>query len=248
MRRSFVLLVGLCALAASAPSQRAAKFERVYPLKADEGVFAYSRISPDGRYLAYASEMPQPNGYGITQTVTVVDLRDRKIVFTEPGIDAYFSPDGERMIYLSQGDRGSNVSIRHHSTGVITRSVAPVALGDYFSWALHEGRHLILTINSNYYYLDGDKAILPARHVEECPSIGTGSRPLISRDGKQITTFVRGTVVVRNRTDCTSIFDTGIRGAKADFSWDGRYVAFHAPKSSGRGYDLNVVDLRDRTV
>jgi hypothetical protein len=248
MGRSSIILIGLCALAAAASSQRVAKFDRVYPLKPEEGVFAYSRISPDGRYLAYASEMPRPTGRGITQTITVVDLRDRKILFTEPGIDAYFSTDGERMIYLSQGDRGSTVSIRHHRTGAITRSVAPVALGDYFSWAVRDGRDLILTINSNYYFLDGDRAILPAGRVAECPGIGTGSRPLISRDGRQITTFVRGTVVVRNLTDCETIFDTGIRGAKADFSSDGRYVAFHAPRATGRGYDLNVVDLRQRTV
>ena len=28
------------------------------PLSAEEGVFAYSRISPDGRYLTYAAERP----------------------------------------------------------------------------------------------------------------------------------------------------------------------------------------------
>src|SRR5262245_48724807 len=50
------------ALAASAfssgvPSaQSSPRYQRVYPLKAEEGVFAYSRISPDGKTLAYASE------------------------------------------------------------------------------------------------------------------------------------------------------------------------------------------------
>ena len=32
------------------------RFERVYPLKPEEGVFAYSRISPDGRFLAYLDQ------------------------------------------------------------------------------------------------------------------------------------------------------------------------------------------------
>jgi hypothetical protein len=59
---------------------------------------------------------------------------------------------------------------------------------------------------------------------------------------------VRGTVVVRNLTDCEDILDTGIGGAKADFSWDGRYVAFHVPKAGGSGYEIQVVDVDKRTV
>jgi hypothetical protein len=58
---------------------------------------------------------------------------------------------------------------------------------------------------------------------------------------------VRGTVVIRSLTDCSYVFDTGIKGAKTDFSWDGRYVAMHAPKPKG-GYDILVVDLQERTV
>jgi hypothetical protein len=73
---------------------KAPSFERVYPLKDGEGVFAYARISPDGRSLAYASEMPDPRvPQRILQTVTVVDLPSKKILFTEPGIDAYWSLD-----------------------------------------------------------------------------------------------------------------------------------------------------------
>ena len=67
-----------------------------------------------------------------------------------------------------------------------------------------------------------------------CAGIGTGERPLISKDGRRITTFVKGNVVVRGLDNCDDIFDTGIQGAKADFSWDGRYIAFHALKSNGR--------------
>src|SRR5204862_1045346 len=44
------------------------------------------------------------------------------------------------------------------------------------------------------------------------------------------------------------IFDTGIQGAKADFSWDGRYIAFHALKKAGDGYEIKVVDVEKRTV
>ena len=243
--RVFVPILIGCVV--TAPTTRAPRFDRVYELPPEQGVFAYSRISPDGRYLAYAAEARVGARRRLERTITVVDLQTRKILFTEPGIDAYFSTDGERMIYLSS-EGGSSVAIRHKKTGAITREVAPVSLGDYFSWGFRDGRHLILTIESNYYYLDGDRGVMPAGRVPPCPAIGTGERPLLSRDGKRITTFVRGTVVVRNLTDCEGILDTGIGGQKADFSWDGRYIAFHVQKESGRGYDIQVVDTDKRTV
>src|SRR4029450_6626572 len=77
---------------------------------------------------------------------------------------------------------------------------------------------------------------------------GQGERPLISHDGMRITTFVRGTVVVRNLGDCENILDTGIQGAKADFSWDGRYVAFHVAKADKKSYEIQIVDTQKRTV
>ncbi len=239
-----LLLIGPLALSLGAANP-VPRFEKVYPLKPEEGVFAYARISPDGRTLAYASEYRSRNG--VTQTVTVVNLADKKILFTEAGIDPYWSNDGQRMIYLSFASDGG-VTMRNHVTGKITHDVAPVNLGDYFSWAVRDNKNLILTINSNYYYLDGDQAVLPHARVPVCPDIGRGERPLISHDGKRITTFVRGTVVIRDLTDCNYTLDTGIQGAKADFSWDGRYVAMHAPKATGSGYEIVVVDLQEKTV
>jgi hypothetical protein len=239
-----------CVLAlAIAPRAAPPGFERIYPLRAEEGVFAYARISPSGQLLAYASEAADPPGSRmIKRTVTVVDLKTQQILFTEPGIDAYWSNDGQRMIFLSAKDLQSTVAIRHHDTGAVTREVAPVELGDYFSWAVRGGQQLVLTIRSNYYYLNGDYGILPAGHVPSCPDIGTGERPLISKDGRRITTFVQGAVVVRDLTDCDGILNTGIQGAKADFSWDGRYVAFHAAKPDLKGYEIDVVDTERRTV
>lgn len=224
----------------------ATRFHRLYSLKPEEGVFAYARISPDGRVLVYASEARDLRNR-LTRTVTVVDLETQKILFTEPGIDAYWSTDGQRMIFLDL-DGGSSVNIRDQRTGTIARNVAPVNLGDYFSWGRRDGRDLILTIASRYYFLDGDRAVMPAASVQPCEGIGTGERPLLSKDGRQVTTFVRGTVVIRNLTDCGDILDTGIRGAKADFSWDGRFVAMHAPKKDARGYEIQIVDLQRRTV
>jgi len=248
--RRLLAIVGAALVAASLGSARTAEvsFERVFPLKPGEGVFAYARISPNGRYLAYSSQMPNPSGRGVTQTETIVDLTDEKVVFDEPGIDGYFSNDNDRLIFLSQAGRRSSVTIRHQATGAVTRDVAPVGLGDYFSWSVRDGRDLILTIAGNYYELDGDQAVLPAGRVTSCPGIGTGSRPLISKDGRRITTFVRGHVVVRGLTDCEDILDTGLQGAKADFSFDGRYVAFHVAKAGGRGSEIVIVDTRDRTV
>ena len=69
-------------LSISAQQTSAVRFEKIYPLKAEEGVFAYARISPDGQTLAYASIMPdmsrpvvagRPPATRTTQTV--VDLK-----------------------------------------------------------------------------------------------------------------------------------------------------------------------------
>ena len=231
--------------AARAPQVR---FTQDYPLKAGEGVFAYSRISPDGHLLAYASQMPDPSRGGIVMTQTLVDLRTKQTLFAERGIDAYFSVDGQRMIYLSQAGGGGGVTIRHTDSGALTRNVASTNLGDYFSWAKRDNKDLILTIQSNYYYLDGDRGVMPAGRVVPCEGIGTGDRPLISKDGRRITTFVRGAVVVRNLTDCNDVIDTGLQGGMADFSYDGRYVAFHVPKRAAKAYELVVVDLEKRTM
>jgi hypothetical protein len=252
------IVLGLASLALVGFGAQTPTFTRAYPLAATEGVFAYSRISPDGRYLAYAAmtydtNRPRPqsseNLYGpagtVTNpgTVTVIDLRTSKVLFTERGIDAYWSLDGERIIYS-----GPSVSIWHRETGKITRNVVPGHLGDYYSWAVRDGKNFILTISSNYYYLDGDKGVMPPGHVTACPGIGTGDRPLISKDGLRISTFVRGNIVVRGLTDCDNVIDTGIAGQKADFSYDGRYIAFHTQRPGTKHYDIDVVDLEKRTV
>lgn len=85
--------------------------------------------------------------------------------------------------------------------------------------------------------------IMPAHDVDTCPGIGQGERPLLSRDGKMISTFVDGLVMVRPLEGCGEIVSTGIRGAKADISYDDRYVAIHAPLSGDARYDIAVVDL-----
>ena len=230
----------------SVPQTTGPTFERAYALNPREGVFAYSRISPSGRYLAYASQTRTLTG-GVATTQTVVDLQTQEVLFSEAGIDAYWSPEGDRMIYLSQ--RGSDdVTIRVHATGELIRDVAPARLGDYFSWATRDGRDLILTIRGNYYYLDDNRADLPAAATTACPGIGRGERPLISKDGRRMTAFVRGRIVVRSLTNCEDTIDTGLQGAKADFSYDGRYIAFHVPRQGARGYQLAVVDLERRTV
>jgi hypothetical protein len=146
-----VVAVAGCRLFAE-PNLRSPQFAQVLPLGAEEGVFAYSRISPDGRFLAYASEPrnspPVPSG---AQVINVVDLSSRQIVFSEPGIDPYWSNDGRRMIYLSFLGGARRVSLRNHLTGAITRDVAPDSLGDYYSWGERDGKDLILTIRSRFY-------------------------------------------------------------------------------------------------
>jgi hypothetical protein len=223
----------------------APRYTRLYTLKPKEGVFAYARISPDGQRLAYASEKSDARHPGGIKTAeTVVDLTTKRFSFPEDGIDAYWSADGSRITYSG----GPSVTIRDMQSGALTRDVAPQGLGDYYSWASRDGKDLILTINSNYYYLNEGKAVLPISKVKACDKIGTGERPLISKDGKRITTFVDGNIVVRGLDNCDDIFDTGIKGAKADFSWDGRYIAFHALKPQGSGYNIQIIDLQQRTL
>jgi hypothetical protein len=147
---------------------------------------------------------------------------------------------------MSQHGAGS-VTIRHHDTGRLTRTVAPLELGDYYSWGVRDGRNLILTILGNYFYLEGDRGVMPPHRVPSCAGMGRGERPLLSKDGRRISTFVRGHLVIRDLVGCDFVFDTGLQGAKADFSWDGRYVAFHTPKSTLSGYDVKVVDIQMKT-
>jgi hypothetical protein len=236
--------IALWSAPVSRPHQHTPRYTRLYALKPREGVFAYARIAPDGKRLVYASEVNsrRPNGpRGYTETV--VDLATGNILFSEPGIDAYWSLDGKRLIYSAQ----DGVAIVHADKFDMTHNAAPNGLGDYYSWAKRDGKDLILTIVGKYYYLDGDKAVMPAQSVKVCGT-QTGDRPLISKDGTHLTTFVNGNVMVRSLDNCDDMFDTGIKGGKADFSWDGKYIAFHSPRSDGSGYDIKIVDIAKRSI
>jgi len=241
----FLAVVALvAALVGARVTARTPHYAPVYTLKPKEGVFAYARISPDGSRLAYASQIGARPANQRDWTVTVVDLATQKTLFSRAGIDAYWSADGTRIIY--SGSEG--VTILNTESGASSSAPEASPLGDYFSWATRDGKDLILTIQSNYYYLDGDRPVLPHKKVPSCEGIGVGDRPLISKDGRRITTFFKGNLVVRGLDDCDRIFDTGIQGSKADFSWDGRYIAFHAVKNQGVGYEIRIVDLERRTV
>jgi hypothetical protein len=239
-----VLALPAAMLFSARVSAQTPHYEQVYTLKPKEGVFAYARISPDGKRLAYASQITARPANQRGWAVNVVDLTTQKILFNEQGIDAYWSNDGKRIIY--SGNQG--VTIWSVETGAASYAPDASSLGDYFSWAVRDGKDLILTIQSNYYYLNGNKPVLPHAKVPSCDKIGTGERPLISKDGRRITTFVKGNLVIRGLDNCDNIIDTGIQGSKADFSWDGRYIAFHAVKKEGTGYEIRIVDLERRTV
>jgi hypothetical protein len=244
IRLTVLLTVFSAALLSARAPASTPRYEPVYTLKPKEGVFAYARISPDGKHLVYASQINARPANLRGWAVTLVDLATQKILFNEPGIDAYWSNDGKRIIY--SGSNGVTIWNVETRAAVSTPEASP--LGDYFSWAVRDGKDLILTIQSNYYYLNGDKPVLPHTKVPSCDKIGTGERPLISKDGRRITTFFKGNLVVRGLDNCDNIFDTHIQGSKADFSWDGRYIAFHAVKKEGRGYEIRIVDLDRHTV
>lgn len=230
-------------------SSRAPTFTRAFALRPDEGVFAYSRISPNGQQLAYASERPSSqNPDRIERHVTIVDLRSGKTIFSERGIDAYWSVNGTRIIYLSHADGASSVSIREASTGSIWRDIAPSNLGDYYSWSFRDGKDLILTIKGNYYALRNQRAVLPYKTIPECPGLGRGERPLVSKNGRRVSVFVRGELVIRELDSCNEVVHTHVRGAKADLSFDNRYLAFHALRPRTRNYDIQVIDLERRTI
>ena len=230
--------------AAAPPPARAPRYDHIYALTPKEGVFAYARISPDGTRLAYASQFAERARVQRSWTVTAVDLSTREILFSDGGIDAYWSNDGTRIVYSG----GGGVTVRNVASNTSATYPELGGLGDYFSWAVQDGRDLILTIENNYYYLTKDGPALPHAKVTACAGIGTGDRPLISHDGRRISTFVKGILVVRQLDNCDGIIDTHIQGSKADFSWDGRYIAFHAVKREGTGYEIRIVDLDKRTV
>jgi len=84
----FLIIVLSFAALLSAQAQRTPHYERVYSLKPREGVFAYARISPDGKRLAYASQIGARPLNQRNWEVNVVDLDKQKILFSQPGTDA----------------------------------------------------------------------------------------------------------------------------------------------------------------
>ena len=239
-----IAALAVMSLAAASSPPRAPRYDHIFTLKPKEGVFAYARIAPDGKRLAYASQFGARSSTQRNWTVTAVDLSTQKILFSEGGIDAYWSNDGTRIVYSGNG----GVTVRNVANNTVATYQELGGLGDYYSWAVRDGRDLIMTIQNNYYYLTKDGPVLPHAKVTTCDGIGTGERPLISHDGKRISTFVKGILVVRHLDNCDDILDTHIQGSKADFSWDGRYIAFHAVKREGTGYEIRIVDLEKRTV
>src|SRR5437762_14020520 len=93
---ALIVLSAVSLVAAPTPGPT---YERVFTLKPKEGVFAYARISPDGKRLAYASQISARPSAQRNWSVTAVDLATKKTLFSENGIDAYWSNDGTRVIY-----------------------------------------------------------------------------------------------------------------------------------------------------
>src|SRR5262249_39399056 len=149
--------------------------KKVYAVQPGEGVFAYARISPDGALLAYASEKGAPPSLQtINRSVRVIEIETGRVAFTEPGVDAYWSPDGKKLIYESFLKGKPSVSVWERSTGRIRRNVAPVSLGDYYSWGQLNGHDVIVTVESNFYQLVNGSAVLPVQRVPFCSGIGVG--------------------------------------------------------------------------
>jgi hypothetical protein len=230
-------------------SIRAQVFERVYPLQANEHVYSYARVAPDGHRLLYASAISVSDSANTErQQLHLVNLETKAVEFETGGIDGYWSPNGDRFIFERVQSGKARVAIHNVLSGENFEDVADPGLGDYYSWGVQGGRDIIATVDGAYYYLNASRAVAPAYRIPTCPGEAPTERPLISKDGLRVSGFRAGTVVVRNLTDCQDMIEVGLRGAKADFSWDGRYIAFHAPRIPGPGYDILIVDLAARTV
>src|SRR5262245_38821972 len=137
MRTTYFLIAVTAAaiLSGYAPLQTP-RYEPVYTLKPKEGVFAYARISPDGKRLAYASQITARPVNQRGWSVTVVDLPTQKILYSDLGIDAYWSNDGKRLIY--SGNQG--VTIWNVENGAASYTPEASSLGDYFSWSVRDGK------------------------------------------------------------------------------------------------------------
>ena len=213
--------------------------QRVHSLRRVEDVFAYARISPSGEHVAYTSQ----DLHQTSRMVKIIELGTGREVFSVPGLDAYWSPDGKQLVFMRGSPAAETVAILDVNNGAVRGDVAPVQWGDYPSWGrTAAGEDIILTIRGLYYSPTTKRRPTPLR-VPACPAIGEAERPLLSRDATRITTFTQGVLTVRNLSNCDSILVTHLYGAKADFSADGRYIAYHAPRRGG-GYEIQVADLQ----
>jgi len=122
-----------------APAATSLVITKALALAPNERVFAYSRVSPDGQYLAYASHVVAPTEGQPKLVQRVVNLAASKVVFSEAGIDGYFATDSRRLVFLSQAGGKSRVAIRNLAAATTTYDVAPSGLGDYFSWGTDGG-------------------------------------------------------------------------------------------------------------
>lgn len=242
-KRPLICLAGTCA-GIVALAQGSTGYTRILPLRPEEGVFAYARVSPDGSCLSYASEIRVDGVF--QRTVNIVELATRKVLFTEPGLDSYWAPDGEHVVYLHMPKvNETSVCIWNRKDGSVDRDVAPASLGHYFTWGQSGGRNLILTMDNHYYYVENGRALRPYRTVPAFPPLGAGEQPMLSKDGRMIATFHRGTILVRGLDEPDPMLETRLRGGKGDFSYDGRYLAFHAVQKGKEAdtYQIRVVDL-----
>ena len=209
----------------------------------NESVFAYSRVSPDGSLLAYSSEPDsgRPLSPG-NQRLRVYDLKGHNVIYEDQGVDGYWSPDGEALVYKAKLRDTYSVSIWNRRAGNTVREVISTSLGDYYSWGADDQRGILLTINGWFVSMAENRAVSPPQRIPECHDIGRGVRPLISRNGRRVSVFVDDELVLRNLEDCADIVRTGIVAAKADWSHDGRFLAFHTAKKSDEGYDIGIFD------
>ncbi|HYV99756.1 MAG TPA: hypothetical protein VE967_20010, partial [Gemmatimonadaceae bacterium] len=73
--------LALLLAAGSLAAQPGPRYSQIYTLQPREGVFAYARISPDGKKLVYASQISARIGAPRRWTETLVDLTTKSVMF-----------------------------------------------------------------------------------------------------------------------------------------------------------------------